>query len=51
MEGLLVNVDLGTVKWNRAVIEEVKEDSVVLRSEEGQKMEVEWDAIVEMTWC
>lgn len=51
MDGLLVNVDLGKVEWNRVAIEDVKEDSVVLRGEKGQKVDVAWDEIVEMTWC
>lgn len=51
MEGLLVNVYVEGLKWERAMIEDVKTDSVVICNEEGRSLEIEWDAIVDMSWC
>ena len=51
MEGLLVNVYVEGFKWERATIEDVKTDSIVICNEEGRRLEIGWDAIVNMSWC
>lgn len=50
MEDLLVSVYVEGFEWEHVMIKEAKIDSVIVCDEKGQELDIDWDAIIDMSW-